>query len=90
MRASSGLPDADAVFRGEVEFVGGLDVEGGVPAVFVADGEGSVLSGRVRVGEDLLTQGGVAGDGAPVLREGDEELLVAGEVVDFGGPAALE
>src|ERR1700733_4937936 len=84
------LPDADAVLRGEVEFVGELDVEGGVPAVFVADGEGAVLGGWVRVGEDLLAECGVTGDGSPVLREGDEELLVAGEVVDLGGLAALE
>jgi hypothetical protein len=84
------LPDADAVLGGEVEFVGGLYVEGGVPAVFVADGEGTKLAGRVRIGEDLLAQGWVAGDGAPVLAEGDEELLVSGEVVDFGGCAAFE
>ena len=56
------LPDADAVFGGEIELVGGLDVEGGVPAVFVADGEGAVLAGGVRVGEDLLAESGVAGD----------------------------
>ena len=86
---SDALPDADAVFGGEVEFVGGLDVEGGVPAVFVADGEGAVLGGGVGVGEDLLAEGGVADDGAPVLTEGDEELLVAGEVADFGGGLPL-
>ncbi len=84
------LPDADAVFGGEVEFVGGLNVEGGVPAVFVADGEGAVFARRVRVAQDLLAQGGRAGDGAPVLAEGDEELLVAGEVVDFGSLVAFE
>ena len=78
------LPDADAVFGGEVELVGGLDVEGGVPAVVVADGEGAVLGGGVGIGEDLLAQGGVADDAAPVLTKGDEELLVAGEVVDSG------
>ena len=32
------LPDADALVGGEVEFVCGLNVEGGVPAVFIADG----------------------------------------------------
>jgi hypothetical protein len=53
-KKTMGLPDADAVFGCEVEFVGGLDVEGGVPAVFVADGEGAVLAGGVGVGEDLL------------------------------------
>ena len=75
---------------GEVELVGGLDVEGGVPAVFVADGEGAVLAGGVGIGEDLLAESGVAGDGAPVLTEGDEELLVAGEAADLGRVAAFE
>jgi hypothetical protein len=60
------LPDADAVFGGEVEFVGGLDVEGGIPAVFVTDGEGAVLSGWVVVGEGLLVEGSIAGDTSPV------------------------
>ena len=49
-------------FGGEVEFVGGLDVEGGVPAVFVADGEGAVLAGGVGIGEDFLAQCGVTSD----------------------------
>ena len=36
----------------------------------------SVLAGGVGIGEDLhLAEGGVASDGAPVLSEGDEELL---------------
>ncbi len=82
------LPDADAVFGGEIEFVGGLYVEGGVPRVLVADGEGSVLAGRVGVGEDLLAEGGVADDIAPVLAEGDVELLVAGEVGYFRAMAS--
>jgi hypothetical protein len=84
------LPDVDAVLWGQVELVRGLDVEGGVPAVVVADGGGAEFVGGVGVGEDLAPEGGVAGDGAPVLSEGDEELLVAGEVVDFGGVGAFE
>lgn len=56
------LPDANPVCGRKVEFVGGFDVEGGIPAVFVADGEGAVLAGRMRIGEDLLAEGGVAGD----------------------------
>ena len=84
------LPDVDAVFGGEVELVGGLDVEGGVPAVVVADGGGAEFAGGVGIDEDLLAESGVASDGAPVLTEGDEELLVAGEVVDFGGFGAFE
>ena len=76
------LPDADAVFGGEVELVGGLDVECGVPTVFVADGEGAVLAGGVGIGEDLLAKCGVASDASPVLTEGDEELLVWAEAVD--------
>ena len=70
------LPDADSVFGAEVELVGGLNVECLVPAIFVADSERSVLAGGVGIGEDLLAEGGVASDGAPVLSEGDEELLV--------------
>ena len=84
------LPELDAVFGGEVELVGGFDVEGCVPAVVVADGAARISAWSVRIGEDLLAEGGVAGDGAPVLGEGDEELLVAGEVADFGGVAAVE
>ena len=68
------LPDADAVVGGEVELVGGFDVEGGVPAVDVADGRGSVHAGGVRVGEDLRAEGVVADLGAPVLEVGEEEL----------------
>ena len=46
----------DAVFGGEVELVGGLDVEGCVPAVVVADGGGAELVGGMRVDEDLPTE----------------------------------
>ena len=54
------LPDADAFVRSEVEFISRLDVEGGVPAVVVADRGGAKLSGRVGVGEELLPKGVVA------------------------------
>src|ERR1700721_104260 len=84
------LPDADAVFGGEVKFVGGFDVEGVVPTVFVADCESAIFAGCVGIGKDLLAQGSGTGDIAPVLSEGDEELLIAGEVIDFGSFAALE
>lgn len=46
----SALPDADAPVWGEVELVGWLDVEAGVPAVFVANGEGAVFGRGVRIG----------------------------------------
>ena len=84
------LPDADAVVWGEVELVGGFDVEAGVPAVLIANGEGAVLGGGVGIGQDALAEGGVADDASPVLSEGDEELLVAGEVIDFGCFSAFE
>ena len=74
----------------EVEFVGGFDFEGGVPSVDVADGFGAIHARGVRVGEDLLAEGVVADLGAPVLGVGDEELLVAGEVVDDGCGLAFE
>ena len=80
----------DSIFGGEVELVCGFDVEGGVPAVVVADGGGAVLAGGVGVAEDLLAEDGFAGDGAPVLTEGYEELLVAGQVVYLRGFGAFE
>ena len=52
----------DAVFGGEVELVCGLDVEGGVPAVVIADGVCAVRSWGVWVGEDLLAESGFAYD----------------------------
>ena len=76
------LPDANSVFGCEVEFVGGLDVEGGVPAVFVADSESAILAGGVGIGEDFLAKCGVTSDASPVLPEGDEELLVGAQAVD--------
>jgi hypothetical protein len=84
------LPDADAVYGCEVEFVGGFYVEGGVPAVLVANCKGAVLAGGMGVAEDLPTEGGVACDGGPVLGKGYEELLVSGEVGDLGSLSAFE
>jgi hypothetical protein len=59
-----------------------LDVEGGVPAIFVSYGECAVVARGVRIGEDLLSKCGFAGDVAPVLSKGDEELLIRTETAD--------
>src|SRR5580700_2930127 len=75
------LPDANAVIRTKVERLSGLDVEGFVPRVGVADGRGAELRRGVRVREDLAAECGLAGLRSPVLAKGDEELLVAGESV---------
>ena len=80
----------DAFVGGEIEGLAGLDVEGWVPGVAVADGEGAVFGGSVGVGEDLPALVGFAGFGLPVLAEGEEELLVAGEAVDYRGGFAVE
>src|SRR5687768_14888171 len=77
------LPDADAVFRGEVVFVARLDVEGLVPGVHVADRTDDAELGRaVGVGVDLLAQGVVAVFRLPDLGPAVEEALVAGRAVE--------
>ncbi len=73
------LPDVDTVCGSKEELVGWLDGEGLVPAVDVANGLGAIVAGGVRVGEDLLAQSGIPGDGGPVLAEGEEELLIGSE-----------
>ena len=70
---------------GEIEFVAGFHVEVGVPLVEIADGERADLCGCVWVGEELAAECSVARLVGPDLREGDEELLVAGEVRRRGG-----
>src|SRR5439155_12875501 len=83
-------PDTDAIVRREVEFFSGLDIEGFVPAVDVADGGCTVHRWGMGIGEDLLAENGVASDGTPGLSKGDEELLVAGEGAVSRSEAAFE
>src|SRR4051794_7038964 len=75
------LPDLHPLARGQVELLAGLHVEGCVPSVHVARGVGAELVRRVAVGDDGLALQGLAAFLAPALREGDEELLVAGEAL---------
>src|SRR6185312_12542761 len=84
------LPNLDAIGRGEIKLVGGLNVEGGVPGVEIADRVGAVFAGRVRVGEDLLAKGGFASLLRAVLGVGEEKLLVASKAVDHGRGLAVE
>src|SRR5215469_7594603 len=84
------LPDANSVFGCEVESVGGLDVEGGVPAVVIADGSGAKHAGCMRVGEDKLPEQVVPELRGPVLGEGNEELLVSGVAAEGGSGRSVE
>src|SRR6185436_13073197 len=86
-RSSSDLgrsPHADAIGRREIEGGAGLDAEGGVPGVEVADRGGAIARGRVAVGQQDLAGGLVARLVAPRLGEAEEELLVAGEALERG------
>src|SRR5262245_57499850 len=65
LRAGSRSPNLDAVLRGQVEGLAGLDLEGLVPGVEVADGVGPVLVGGVAVAEDLLAEQRLAGLAPP-------------------------
>ena len=67
-----------------------MHVEGGIPGVDVADGGGAEFIGRMRVGENFLAQRGISGERAPVLAEGDEELLIVGETILGGRRFAAE
>src|SRR5580765_6786950 len=74
-----GSPDAHAILGIEVHLLSGHDVEWRVPGVDVAHRHHAETRWRVHVGGDAVAQGGVAHLGAPALREGEEETLVAGE-----------
>src|SRR3954447_4786009 len=84
------LPDADTIGRREVELVAGPDVERRVPGIEVPDGQGTILRGRVAVGQDSVPQSGFPCLPAPRLGVADEELLVAGETIDLRGRLAPE
>src|SRR5690606_34874298 len=80
---SNALPDAHPVFRGEVVFVAGLDVESLIPGVDVTDRADDAELGRaVRIGGDLLLQRVLAVFGLPDLGPAVEEALVAGDPVE--------
>lgn len=71
------LPDTDAVFWCEIEFVSRFNVEGVVPCVDIAHRVRPELRRGVRISNDLLAEGCIARFRAPVLAKGDKELLIA-------------
>src|SRR5262245_10172558 len=83
-------PDVHALIWRQIQSVAWLDVEGCVPGVDIPhDSVGAVFRRTVGIGDELLTQGGLAGLGLPRLRVGEEEALVAAQAVDDGGFAVL-
>src|SRR5690606_9157995 len=82
-RLAPALPDAHALFRGEVVLLARLDVEGLVPGVDVAQRADDPELGRaVRIRGHLLSDGVVAVLRLPDLGPAVEEALVAGQAVD--------
>jgi hypothetical protein len=64
------LPNPNAILGGEVELISPLDVEGGVPRIEISDRGRAVLSGRMAVFDQELTQGLGTLVNAPALRIG--------------------
>src|SRR5688572_22691405 len=86
------LPNTRPLFRRDIMFVAGLDVERLVPFVGVAERrEGADLAGAVRPVDDLLAKRIVPPQGPPDLRPGHEHPLFGGEAVEHRpGLAAQE
>src|ERR1700757_373115 len=84
------LPDAHPVLRRKIQLFSGLHVKCRIPCVNIADRGGAILAGSMRVGHDLAAHGCVADFGAPVLPEGNKELLIASETVLRGRWFAAE
>ena len=83
-------PDVHALIWRQIQSVARLDVEGRVPGVDIPhDSVGAVFRRTVGIGDQLLTQGALAGLGLPPLRVPEEEALVAAQAVDDGGFAVL-
>src|ERR1700680_242916 len=82
------LPDLDPVWWSEIKLFSRLNVEPCIPGVDVADLGRTEFGGSMRVSHDLLPKCVFARLGRPVLSEGNEELLIAGEsVLDRSGLA---
>ena len=76
----------NALVRRQIVFRAGLNVEGVVPGVDVAQrADDAELGGRVRIGGDLLLQRLVAIFRLPDLGPAVEEALVAGRAVQITG-----
>src|SRR5262249_1955097 len=84
------LPDAHALVGGEIQLFPALDIEVRVPGIDVTHFGGAILVGSVTIRQHLLAQSAVADFLSPVLREGNEELLIAVEAVLRGRALACE
>src|SRR5690606_18154696 len=78
---ANALPDLHALVRRQVETLAGAHVEGGVPRIEIAHDRGTLLGGRVRIGEQPLQQVRLAIFAPPHLRPAEIEALVPGEAV---------
>src|SRR6478672_10528969 len=79
------LPDLDAIGGGQIHALPGLDAEGVIPCGEVADRRRAIATRRVAIGQYLVAIGRLPRVAAIVLRETQEEALVAGEAVDNRG-----
>src|SRR6266542_6565463 len=83
-------PDAHTILLTQIKFLSRFDLEGLVPGIYIAHGICPVLGRRVRVGEHLLAQRGLAYLRLTTLAIGHKELLVSGEPVLCVGGAVAE
>src|SRR5256885_17082870 len=70
---------AYAIRGSEVQLLARFDAERVIPRIEVAHRVGAILGRGVAVGDDPLSQGGLAGLLTPALREAQEEQLPAAE-----------
>jgi hypothetical protein len=78
------LPHLHPILLRLIQLVSRLYPEGRIPPVDVADRGGPVLRWGVAVGQDLISQGGLARLPSPGLGKADEELLVTAEALTDG------
>src|SRR5205823_7535148 len=83
-------PHAYAIRGSEVQLLARFDAERVIPRIEVAHRVGAILGRGVAVGDDPLSQGGLADLLTPALREAQEEQLPAAEAGSPGRGLALE
>src|SRR3546814_5056597 len=81
-------PDADAVFRRQIQRLARLYLEGLIPRVKIARDPSPLDRRRMRIGGDALRQILLAIVTPPHLRPAEEEALVTGRAVDQIGRAS--
>ena len=89
-RLGDASSNPDAIFGLQIELVGGQDVEGFVPGVYIANCVATVFSWGVGVGCDLFAKSGFVLNFAPALGKGQEEALFAICAVDHDIGLALQ